>query len=111
MVVTVLKLALKFSSRNGGSSLGHSNFLKGVETEIEIVFEDPEEAEIVLGSVEPEINGSPSDRTSTMIYVHDSTLKIIIDAQDAASFRASMNSYLRWIKLSKEVIDLKNDYL
>ena len=111
MVVTVLKQALKFLSRNGGTNLGHSNFLQGIETEIEIQFEDPEEAKIVLGAIKPEINGFPSDRTSVKVNVHDSTLKIIIDAQDAASFRASMNSYLRWIKLSKEVIDLKNDYL
>ena len=111
MVVTVLKPALKFSSRNGGPNLDHSNFLHGIETEIEIEFEDPEEAEIVLGSIKPEINGSPKDRTSVIVNVHESTLKIVIDAQDAASFRASMNSYLRWIKLSKEVIDLKNDYL
>lgn len=91
--------------------MGHSNFLEGVEAEIEIEFENPEEAEIVLGSIKPEINGSPSDRTSVRVNVHDSTLKIVIDAQDTASFRASMNSYLRWIKLSQEVINLKDDYL
>ena len=87
-----------------------SSILVGVESELEIEFENPNEVDIILGSIKPEINGSPSDRTSTMINIHDSTLKIIIDAQDAASFRASMNSYLRWIKLSKEIIDLKNEY-
>jgi KEOPS complex subunit Pcc1 len=91
--------------------LEKSKFLEGVQTEIEIEFENPREAEIVLGSIKPEINGSPSDRTSVSIDIHDNTLKIVINAQDTASFRASFNSYLRWIKLSKEIINLKYGYL
>jgi KEOPS complex subunit Pcc1 len=93
--------------------LDHINdpkFLEGVETELEIEFDNQREAEIVLGSIKPEINGSPSDRTSVSIDIHDNTLKIVINADDTASFRASLNSYLRWIKLSKEIIDLKYEY-
>lgn len=86
-----------------------SNFLEGVETELEIEFFSPEEADIVLRSIKPEINGSPSDRTSVSVEIYESTLKIVIDAKDTASFRASLNSYLRWIKLSNEVINLKNE--
>jgi KEOPS complex subunit Pcc1 len=85
-------------------------FLEGVETELEIEFDNPRETEIVLGSIKQEINGSPSGRTSVSIDIHDNTLKIIINAKDTASFRASLNSYLRWIKLSKEVINLKSEY-
>ena len=85
-------------------------FLEGIETELEIEFDTSREAEIVLESIKPEINGSPSDRTSVSIDIHDNTLKIVINAKDTASFRASLNSYLRWIKLSKEVINLKSEY-
>jgi KEOPS complex subunit Pcc1 len=109
MVVTVWKLARKYMSNNGGFSLKDFNFLEGVETDLEIEFSSPEEAEIVLRSIKPEINGSPSDRTSVRVKINDSTLKIVIDAQDTVSFRASLNSYLRWIKLSNEVINLKNE--
>lgn len=86
-----------------------SNFLDGVETELEIEFFSPEEADILLRSIKPEINGSPSDRTSVSVEIYESTLKIVIDAKDTASFRASLNSYLRWIKLSNEVINLRNE--
>ena len=88
-----------------------SEILTGIETELEFEFETNKEAEIVLKSIKPEINGSPSDRTSVNIDIHENTLKINIDAKDTASFRASLNSYLRWIKLSYEVINLKNEYL
>jgi len=90
--------------------INNSKFLEGVETELEIDFENPRDAKIVLGSIKPEISGSPSDRTSVSVDIRDSTLKIVINAQDTASFRASLNSYLRWIKLSKEVINLENEY-
>lgn len=100
--------------RNGGHKLEYSNesdILTGIETELEIEFNTTKEAEIVLKSIKPEINGSPSDRTTVSIDIHENTLRITIDAQDTASFRASLNSYLRWIKLSYEVINLKNEYL
>ncbi len=87
--------------------INNSKFIEGVETELEIDFENPRDAKIILESIKPEINGSPSDRTSVNVDIRDSTLKIVINAQDTASFRASLNSYLRWIKLSKEVINLK----
>jgi len=90
--------------------INNSKFLEGVETELEIDFENPRDAKIVLGSIKPEISGSPSDRTSVSVDIRDSTLKIVINAKDTASFRASLNSYLRWIKLSKEVINLENEY-
>ena len=90
--------------------INNSKFIGGVETELEIDFESPRDAKIVLESIKPEINGSPSDRTSVSVDIRDSTLKIVFNAQDTASFRASLNSYLRWIKLSKEVINLENEF-
>jgi KEOPS complex subunit Pcc1 len=100
--------------RNGGLKLEYSNesdILTSIETELEIEFKTTKEAEIVLKSIKPEINGSPFGRTSVSIDVHENTLRITIDAKDTPSFRASLNSYLRWIKLLYEVINLKNECL
>ena len=84
-----------------------SNFLQSIKAEFNIEFDTQEKAIIVLKSIQPEINGSPSDRTSMDINISGKTLKIMMNAQDAPSFRASLNSYLRWIKLSNEIINLK----
>lgn len=84
-----------------------NNFLASVETELEIEFEDSKQAQVILKSLKPELSGSPSDRTSVKMKIHDCTLKIIIQAQDSASLRASVNSYLRWIKLSDELLNLE----
>jgi len=87
-----------------------SNCLHGVEAEFNIEFDTSEEAIIVLNSIKPEINGSPSDRTSVSMVISGRTLKLLMNAQDTPSFRASLNSYLRWIKLSNEIIRLKNEF-
>ena len=90
--------------------LNGSKFLEGIETELEIDFENPVDAEIVLKSIKPEIDGSPSDRTSVSLDIKDNILKIVINSQDTTSFRAALNSYLRWIKLSNEIINLKTEF-
>jgi|WetSurMetagenome_2_1015567.scaffolds.fasta_scaffold575446_2 KEOPS complex subunit Pcc1 len=102
-----LKQAPKYLLRIGGRILNNSKIISCVETEIEIEFQSNEEAEIIFSSIKPEINGSPSDRTSVNIEVIKDTLKIDIDSKDTASFRASLNSYLRWIKLSYDIINIK----
>jgi KEOPS complex subunit Pcc1 len=82
--------------------------LKKIESQIEIEFDSDNEAEIVLKSIEPELMDSPSERTETEIKCKDNLLIIKIIAMDSTSFRASLNSYLRWIDLSKQVLELKN---
>ncbi|MBI4812999.1 MAG: hypothetical protein HY802_01100, partial [Methanobacterium sp.] len=61
----------------------------------------------VLRSIGPEIRGSPSERTSTEIGCQKNILKITITARDTPSLRASMNSYLRWVMLSQQILELK----
>lgn len=85
------------------------NFLDSVETELEVEFENSRKAQIILKSLKPEIIGSPSDRTSVKMNVRDRHLKIVIHAHDSASLRASVNSYLRWLKLSDEILNLKTN--
>lgn len=81
--------------------------IEGVETELEMKFETQQDAMIVLRSVEPEIRTAPSERTSVNLDLSGNVLKIKIDAEDTTSLRASLNSYLRWVKLSYEVLELK----
>nr|WP_279383478.1 KEOPS complex subunit Pcc1 [Methanobacterium formicicum] len=36
-------------------------------------------------------------------------MKITITARDTPSLRASLNSYLRWLILSQQILELKHD--
>jgi KEOPS complex subunit Pcc1 len=82
--------------------------LKQVESQIEIEFDSKKEAEIILRSIEPELMDSPSERTQTLVECQENIIKITITAMDSPSIRASLNSYLRWIMLSQQIIELKN---
>jgi KEOPS complex subunit Pcc1 len=83
------------------------NIPEHVKAEFKIKFDDINDAKVVLNSIEPEIHTSPSERSSVNVNLDGNTLKLIIDAEDTPSLRASVNSYLRWIILSCEVNQLK----
>ena len=80
-----------------------------VKAEFKIKFDSLDEAKLVLKSIEPEIQNAPSDRSSVAINLDGKTLKLIVNAEDTTSLRASVNSYFRWITLSHEVNSLKNE--
>ena len=81
--------------------------LESVKAEFEMEFENPWEAEVILKSLEPEIASAPSQRSSTNLKLVNNKLKMEIDAADVTSLRAAINSYLRWIRLSYDVIKLR----
>lgn len=81
--------------------------LKQVEAQFEIEFDSQEEAEIILSAIKPEISDLPSERTMTEIKRQNKVLTIDIKAQDSPSLRASLNSYIRWVILSQQVIKLE----
>lgn len=81
--------------------------LQGVKTELQMEFESSEDAEVILKSIEPEINTSPSDKSFTRVDLKNNILTIEIDANDTTTLRAALNSYLRWITLSYDILKLE----
>jgi len=81
--------------------------LESVKAEFEMEFENQWEAEVILKSLEPEIASAPSQRSSTNLKQMNNILKMEIYATDVTSLRAAINSYLRWIRLSYDVIKLR----
>ena len=83
--------------------------LKKINTNLKIKFCTSREAEIIYNATKPEINDSPSERSKTKIERQENILKIMITAQDTHSLRASLNSYLRWIMISQQILELNID--
>ena len=79
------------------------NIPEHVKAEFQINFESLEDAEVVLKAIEIELKTAPSDRSSVNASLNGKTLYLTIDAEDTPIFRASLNSYLRWIILSHEI--------
>lgn len=81
--------------------------LKSVEGIFEIELDSHSQAKIVFDSVNPEIISSPSQRSKLSIFLEDSKIIIKISAKDSTSFRASLNSSIKWIILSNDILNLK----
>ncbi|HDL14809.1 MAG TPA: hypothetical protein ENH28_01415 [Euryarchaeota archaeon] len=71
---------------------------------IEIEFDSPEEADIVYGSVAPEHISSPHSRGEEDFKKLGKVIYLFLKG-DSSAFRASLSSYLRWIKLSYSLME------
>lgn len=84
----------------------NSSPLEEILNNIIIEFDNADEAKIVYDSIILEIKTAPNYRSSMELDLKDNIISIIIEAQDATSFRASFNSIIKWIKLSLEIYNL-----
>ena len=82
--------------------------LESVKSDIAIKFENSSQAKIVYDSIILEFNTAPDYRSSMTIDLEDDKILINIDAEDSTSFRASVNSAIKWIKLALEINNLTN---
>ncbi|RAP51641.1 MAG: hypothetical protein BZ138_04735 [Methanosphaera sp. rholeuAM270] len=80
--------------------------LDSVETVFEVEFDDCHDAEIVYNAVKPEVSFARGERSSSEIELKDNVISIKIVSHDIVSLRASINSYVRWIKLSTEILKI-----
>ena len=69
-------------------------------------FDNESQAKIIYESILLEFETAPDYRSSMNLELKDSKIIINIDAEDSTSFRASVNSAIKWIKLSLEINDL-----
>ena len=80
--------------------------LESVKSDIAIEFENPKQAKIIYDSIILEFETVPNYRSSMSLNLDGSKFLIKIDAEDSTSFRASVNSAIKWIKLSLEINNL-----
>ena len=82
--------------------------LESVKSNITVEFEISSQAKIIYDAIILEFETAPDFRSSMTIELDDSNILIDIDAEDSTSFRASVNSAIKWIKLSLEINNLTN---
>ena len=82
--------------------------LERVKSNIVVEFESDSQAKIIYESILLEIETAPDFRSSMTIDLDGSDITINIDAEDSTSFRASVNSAIKWIKLALEINNLTN---
>lgn len=80
--------------------------LESIKSYIAIEFENQKQAKIIYESIILEFETAPDYRSSMSLTLDESRILIRIDAEDSTSFRASVNSAIKWIKLSLEINNL-----
>ena len=80
--------------------------LESIKSDIAIEFENQKQAKIIYESIILEFETAPDYRSSMSLTLDESRILIRIDAEDSSSFRASVNSAIKWIKLSLEINNL-----
>lgn len=87
--------------------MDNKNILKNIETIFEVEFNSENHAQIIYNSIKPELSFSRNDRSTTTIQLKNKSIIIIeINSKDVVSLRASINSYVRWINLSMEILKI-----
>ena len=86
--------------------VNEDKILDSVEHNIKIHFEDSNQAKIIYDSVLLEFETSPDYRSTMDLKLDNNIIIIYIKASDATSYRASINSSIKWIKLALEVNNL-----
>ena len=66
-------------------------------------FESPEKASIVYSALKPE--EGKGIRSEAKVYLKGDELLLRLEAEDLTSFRASLNAWLRFIKICEEVLE------
>ncbi|WP_458404212.1 KEOPS complex subunit Pcc1 [Methanobrevibacter sp.] len=82
--------------------------LESVKSNISVGFESGDQAKIIYDAIILEFETAPDFRSSMTIDLDGSNILINIDAQDSTSFRASVNSAIKWINLALEINNLTN---
>ena len=84
----------------------NKKILDSIETNFCIELDNNHDAEIVYNSIKPEITFARNERSTSEIELNENTILIKIFSNDVVSLRASINSYVRWIKLSTDILKI-----
>ena len=82
--------------------------LESVKSQVSVEFENSSQAKIIYDSILLEFQTAPDYRSTMDLTLDDKSIIINIDAQDSTSFRASINSAIKWINLSLQINNLTN---
>ena len=75
----------------------------GGEARIELHFDSEAHAGVVYEAVLPEVHSSPGNRARATFKREGRKIILEVSARDAASLRASLSSFMRWLRLAIEL--------
>ena len=72
---------------------------------IRLNFSSEKQLKVVLEALKPETKTPPTRRSKVQMKGKGNSLTLNFKARDTSALRAAINSYLRWILLTKTVLE------
>jgi len=72
---------------------------------IRLNFSSEKQLKIVLEALKPETRSPATRRSKVEMKGEGNSLTLNFEARDTSALRAAMNSYLRWILLTKSILE------
>lgn len=74
---------------------------------IRLRFPTKKQLSAIFEALEPETHSSVTSRSKVTIRKEGKTLTmtLVLEAKDTSGLRAALNSYLHWIRLTKDVLE------
>ncbi len=76
------------------------------KAEFKLTLGSEQEAYAIYNALKPETTAGLSDRAGVKLRLMENILSLDIRAIDTASFRACVNTYSRWISMSKSLTEV-----
>ncbi len=73
---------------------------------IHLNFPSENDVEIALQAIQPETKTAPAARSKVQVRRKGRNLILSFEAKDTSALRAAINSYLRWVHLTKDIVGL-----
>lgn len=80
--------------------------METIKAEISIKFDNSTIAENFFISLQPESLSGLSDRSTISMEQINDSIRFLIDAKDITAFRATLNSYLVWLRVLLSITSL-----
>jgi KEOPS complex subunit Pcc1 len=72
---------------------------------VRLRFKSRQQLESVFKALKPETRTSLTERSKVKLTREGDSLNFIFEASDTSALRATINSYLRWALLTKDVLE------
>lgn len=68
-------------------------------------FPEKKQLDAIFLALEPETRTKLASRSKVEVKRQDESLILVFEAKDTSALRAAINSYLHWIRLTKDALD------
>jgi len=77
---------------------------------VRLKFRRKDQLSAIFEALEPETRTALMSRSKVTVKRDDKTITLIFEAKDTSALRAALNSYLHWIRLTKDVLDTMDTF-